>query len=191
MKRKKFLVAPSVLVIALLSTGCGAAPRHTTKAGTILDEAEAKGIALAHAGVTESDVRFVRVRLEEDDGRQEYEIEFYRDTTEYDYDIDALTGTILSYDHDAESAPPVPKNPETPPSEPPSSALMDADGAKAAALAHAGFKENEVARLRIELDYDDGRAEYDVEFHVGGIAYTYEIHAVSGKILSYEAEQDD
>ena len=63
--------------------------------------------------------------------------------------------------------------------------------AKNIALTHAGFAENEVRRLRVEFDYDDGRAEYDVEFDVGQIEYSYEIDAVNGNILSYEAEMDD
>ena len=63
----------------------------------------AKEIALAHAGLEETDVTFVKSWLETDDGRQEYEIEFYRGNTEYDYDIDALTGDIVNYDSDAEN----------------------------------------------------------------------------------------
>ena len=52
--------------------------------------------ALEHAGLTEADVTFVHVKLDRDDGRLEYEVEFYKDNTEYDYDIDANTGEILS-----------------------------------------------------------------------------------------------
>ena len=35
-----------------------------------------------------------------DDGRHIYEVEFYVDRQEYDYDIDASTGTIVSKDYD-------------------------------------------------------------------------------------------
>ena len=46
-----------------------------------------------------------------DDGRMEYEVEFWSGTTEYDYDIDALTGEIRSYDRDIEgyNIPPRPR----------------------------------------------------------------------------------
>ena len=56
--------------------------------------------------VTADDVVFVECELGRDDGRLEYEIEFIRRTgssyTEYDYEIDANTGAIVSTDRDAE-----------------------------------------------------------------------------------------
>ena len=51
--------------------------------------------ALEDAGLSESDVNVVRCGLDYDDGRTEYEIEFYKDRTEYDYTLDAFTGEIL------------------------------------------------------------------------------------------------
>ncbi|MDR0382084.1 MAG: PepSY domain-containing protein, partial [Oscillospiraceae bacterium] len=56
---------------------------------------------------------------------------------------------------------------------------------------HAGYTADGVRRLRAERDYDDGRFEYEVEFYVGNIEYSYEIDAASGTVLHYEAEQDD
>lgn len=43
---------------------------------------------------------FLRANLDWDDGRMKYEVEFYSGTTEYDYDIDAVTGAILSCDRE-------------------------------------------------------------------------------------------
>ncbi|MBR4291854.1 MAG: PepSY domain-containing protein [Oscillospiraceae bacterium] len=62
---------------------------------------------------------------------------------------------------------------------------------KSIALAHAGLSETDVTRLRVEFDYDDGRAEYEVDFHHGSYEYDYEIDAVSGKILSWDEDFDD
>ena len=67
-----------------------------------ISEAQAKQIALQNAGLKESEVTFVKCGLDMDDGRMEYEIEFYRGNLEYDYDIDAVTGAIVSMDRDAE-----------------------------------------------------------------------------------------
>ena len=61
----------------------------------------------------------------------------------------------------------------------------------AIALKDAGLAENQVTRLKAEFDYDDGRPEYDVEFKYDGWEYEYEIHAESGKILSYDKDWDD
>ena len=99
MKSKKGVVLELSLAIVFLLTGVFAAVpvADAAAASGRIDEAGAKEIALAHAGLKESDVDFIRVRLDYDDRRQEYEVEFYRGNVEYDYDIDALTGEIVSY----------------------------------------------------------------------------------------------
>ncbi|NBJ91673.1 PepSY domain-containing protein [Parablautia muri] len=60
----------------------------------------AKEIALNHANLKESDVRFAKAKLENDDGSVEYEIEFYFERAEYGYTIDAVSGNIIEYDVD-------------------------------------------------------------------------------------------
>lgn len=60
----------------------------------------AKAIAVGHAGVKSSDVVFSKAKLERDDGKLVYEIEFYSNYAEYDYTIDASSGTILEYETD-------------------------------------------------------------------------------------------
>lgn len=68
-------------------------------------------------------------------------------------------------------------------------AVTESD-AKSIALNSAGFSETDVTGLRVEIDRDDGRTEYDVEFYVGNVEYSYEIDAVSGEILSSEIDRD-
>ena len=53
---------------------------------------KAKAIALNHAGISASQVVFVKVDKEYDDGRLHYDVEFYSGNKEYDYEIDAITG---------------------------------------------------------------------------------------------------
>ena len=65
-----------------------------------ITEAEAQAIALEHAGLAEADVSRLEVRKDFDDGRQEYDVEFHVDRLEYEYEIDAVTGKILSFDKD-------------------------------------------------------------------------------------------
>ena len=62
----------------------------------------AKQIALADAKVALKDVTFIKTELDNEDGRAVYEIEFYSGNVEYDYDIDALSGEIISNDFDIE-----------------------------------------------------------------------------------------
>ena len=56
---------------------------------------EAKKIALEDAGLKESEVRMSRVKYKWDDGRQVFDVEFYSDWAEYEYNLDAVTGEIL------------------------------------------------------------------------------------------------
>ena len=151
-----------------------------------LTEADARRIALEHAGLSESDVAFIRTNKERDDGRIEYDIEFSGGAIKYDYTIDAETGEILSFESDdadenvtfsfdaADAPPPV----------------IGQDEAKSVALTHAGVSETDASRMKIELDRDDGRAKYEVEFYAGRVEYGYEIDAASGEILSFEMDND-
>lgn len=63
--------------------------------------------------------------------------------------------------------------------------------AKNIALTHAGLSAGDVTRLRTEFDYDDGRAEYEVDFHHGGYEYDYEIDAESGAIRNWDKDRED
>ena len=60
----------------------------------------ALAIALEHAGVTEDQISWLKNKLDYDNGRKVYEIEFNVGRTEYDYDIDAVSGRILEYSID-------------------------------------------------------------------------------------------
>jgi calsequestrin-1 len=51
-----------------------------------------------------ADVTFSKAKLDNDDGRLEYEIEFFRDGVEYDYTIDAVNGSILECDSEYQEA---------------------------------------------------------------------------------------
>ena len=72
----------------------GAAPNA---AAAIIDIEEAKRIALDHAGLSADAVKHMNAYLEYDDGIEQYEVQFYEGTTEYEYSIDAVNGTVLGY----------------------------------------------------------------------------------------------
>lgn len=74
-------------------------PQPVGSANRLIAE-EAKVIALQHAALTEDAVRFLRVEFDYDDGVPRYEVEFVADGWEYEYDIHAQTGAILSFDKD-------------------------------------------------------------------------------------------
>ena len=60
----------------------------------------AKEIVLEHANLTNTDVLFSKVELDVDYRIATYEIEFYYNYFEYDYEINALTEEILKYERE-------------------------------------------------------------------------------------------
>ena len=147
---------------------------------------EAKAIALKDAGLKEKDVIFVTAKVDYDDGRKYYDVEFYYNGMEYDYEINAENGRIVDFDKDFEGQRPVVKEEKKE-----TAVELTAEKAKAIALKHAGLKESEVTHLKAEKDRDDGRIKYDVEFQKGRMEYDYEIDAETGKILKADKEYDD
>ena len=61
---------------------------------------KAKSITLKDAGFRPSFVTFEKALLKKDDGKIIYEIEFFTSTYEYEYEVDAYNGAILSKDVD-------------------------------------------------------------------------------------------
>lgn len=77
-----------------------APPAQNPGAASYISIDQAKSIAVGHAGLSLSEVRFSKAKLENDDGYTVYEIEFYKDRMEYEYTINATDGSILEYDSD-------------------------------------------------------------------------------------------
>ena len=72
-----------------------AAPNDTAPIST----AAAKQAALSHAGV--SDAVWTKAQFDRSDGRYIYELEFIADNTEFDYEIDALSGTVIKAERES------------------------------------------------------------------------------------------
>lgn len=71
-----------------------------TTPSTAITKEKAESIALSHAGFTSEEVSHLYTELDFDDGIYKYEVQFYHGSLEYDYDIHAETGTIISFDKD-------------------------------------------------------------------------------------------
>lgn len=97
--------AISALAIGVVATGgmvalsaCGSGNATEVSAGNeqILGTDAAVAIAMANLGIKESEASQVSVLYNVDDGVPEYDIEFYYGNTEYDFEIHAKTGEIIS-----------------------------------------------------------------------------------------------
>lgn len=69
--------------------------QNTSDGTSFIDAAEAKRIALNHAGLSESDIRGYGIETDRDYGVTVYEIEFKSGAYEYDYEINAETGAVI------------------------------------------------------------------------------------------------
>ena len=152
---------------------------NSTGTGLITED-RAREIALTHAGLTADQASFVRAKLDWDDGRQVYDVEFYTaDYKEYDYEIDAASGEILSFDYDAEYYAPS-SGTDT------GDYIGEAEAKRIALAEVSGAADSDVRYAR--LDWDDGRAEYEVKIVLGTTEYEFEIDAVTGVILSRDSD---
>ena len=109
---------------------------------------------------------------------------------EFEYLVDAYTGKVLSGQKDLLATAPV-GDETAKPTVPSGGADIGHAKAKSVALNHAGVSEGKAYDMDIELDDEDGRLIYEVEFKSGGREYSYEIDASSGAILKHEAELDN
>lgn len=91
MKKKVIAGLAAVLAVGVF-TGCGAFGGKDIGRDAALDA------ALGDAGVNESDTTRLKVSEDHDDGRKTYEVRFDADGKEYDYEIAAADGKILSAD---------------------------------------------------------------------------------------------
>ena len=147
----------------------------------VIGKQKAQEIALADAGVAAGDALHLIVKPDWDDGVRIYEVEFYTASQEYDYEIHAETGDILSRDREAEW---------NGTAAPGSTTDIGEAKAKSVALSHAGISESDTSYIYAKKDWDDGRWAYDVEFWADGKEYDYEILASDGTILSYDYDAE-
>jgi len=174
-----------------------AQPKSNNASGDIGIE-KANEIAISHAGLSSGSVSFVKAKLDTEDGVKVYDIEFYSGNVEYDYEINAATGAIVSFDQDIENyeIPTQPAAPTQAATQPQTAAptqaassVISVDKAKQIALSHAGV--SGASFKKVKLDKDDGVRVYEIEFKVGNVEYEYDIDASSGAIISSSSEIDD
>ena len=78
-------------------TSAAAPAQNATGTGTV-DEAAAQKIALEHAGVKAADATITKSKLDYEDGHPEYEGKIIYGGTEYEFTIDAATGSVMEWD---------------------------------------------------------------------------------------------
>ncbi|MCD8161688.1 MAG: PepSY domain-containing protein, partial [Clostridiales bacterium] len=170
------VVKKEVELVDLAETGTAEAAQLTLE--------EARTAALADAGLTAEEVTFTQGKLDEDDGITVYDIEFYTDTHEYEYEINAATGAVYSKSKETLTTAGTGNTDTTTEA----AGQLTLDEAKAVALADAGAAEADVTYTKAKLDTEDGAAVYDIEFYTATQEFEYEINAATGAIVDKSVE---
>lgn len=162
-------------VPATAQTSAAAPAQNATGTGTV-DEAAQK-IALEHAGVKAADATITKSKLDYEDGRQVYDIEWYAGGAKYDYEIAADTGEIISSAYEEKTMGADSKN----------VTVSEADAKKTALDRVSGATDKDLYEWK--LDYDDGRPEYEGKIIYGGTEYEFTIDAATGSVMEWDAEK--
>ncbi len=149
-----------------------------------ITEAQAKDIALKHAGVSAGQAHFTKMKLDREFGRSEYELEFYVGNVEYDYEIDAASGAVRKFSRETHATAPFRNDAHGGPQ---GHGLIGERKAMEIALARVpGAKPEHVRKLK--LDYDDGMQLYEGEIFYNFREYEFEINAVTGEVVGWEID---
>lgn len=163
-------------VPAQAQTSAPTTAQTVTGIGTV-DEAAAQKIALEHAGVAAADATITESKLDYEDGRQVYDIEWYAGGAKYDYEIAADTGEIISSGYEGNTAGTDGNN----------VTVSEADAKKTVLDRVSGATDKDIYEWK--LDYDDGRPEYEGKIIYGGTEYEFTIDAATGSVMEWDAEK--
>ena len=153
-----------------------ATAQNATGTGTV-DEAAAQKIALEHAGVKAADATITKSKLNYEDGRQVYDIEWYAGGAKYDYEIAADTGEIISSAYEEKTMGADSRN----------VTVSEADAKKTALDRVSGATDKNLYEWK--LDYEDGHPEYEGKIIYGGTEYEFTIDAATGSVMEWDAEK--
>ena len=157
-------------------TSAAAPAQNATGTGTV-DEAAAQKIALEHAGVKAADATITKSKLDYEDGRQVYDIEWYAGGAKYDYEIATDTGEIISSAYEEKTMGADSRN----------VTVSEADAKKTALDRVSGATDKDLYEWK--LDYEDGHPEYEGKIIYGGTEYEFTIDAATGSVMEWDAEK--
>jgi len=161
-------------------TACG--QKVNNEDMNLITEEEAKKKVVDHAGLDEAEVTFTRLKPKTKDDRQVYEVEFYHDDKEYDYELDAGTGEIIGYDHEIENRTGQNGQEDT------QTTNTDIGEDKAREIIMEQAPEAAQSDIVIRRDTNDGAVVYKGTVAYGEKNYEFTIDAVNGSITKWEEE---
>lgn len=191
MKQKTLLWVMGLII--LLFAGCSQQQSQMSYIGA----ESAKKTALEAASLTEQEVSSISTDITTRDGLDYYQVCFKAAGQSYQYNIDALTGVVISAEGPIGAGQQGTENPGskefagTTLQNPSSNGYIGEEEARRIALEHAKLEENQVTFVSSSLEFDDGQWEYDVEFYTADYKeYDYEIDAYTGAVISFDYDAE-
>lgn len=164
-------------------TNNGDISTHNYQSPGVITEEQAKQIAFDHAKVNPSAIQHIRVKTDFEMGQEVYDIQFYYDTKEYDYDIAKSNGNIISYDQEIEDDFFFYNQTQTSPS---NTASLTKDEAVQMVLQR--LPEANANNIRIYQDYDDGRLQFEGSVYVNFKEYEFSIDAQTKQFTEWSLD---
>lgn len=174
---------------------------------------KAKEIALAQAGINSSQAKFTEKDFDFEKNVPVYDLEFIANNIKYEYNIDAITGKVVSAEHEnilADNKDDIYDNDdaddkydddrydddrydkdddiEVVPSKK-EEKYISKDKAKSIALNRAKLNENNVKFTSVKLDRENGKAVYEIEFTSNGFEYDCDVNAINGKVIDFDKDR--
>ena len=186
---KTKIIVGAIAIVSSMALGAGSmfAVGQIVK-GNSIGEENARNFAYVDAGVQPEGTIVDRTEFTMEKGIFVYDVGFRTNDTHYAYLIDSMSGTIIEKEIETVSG--GSKSPDVDLAEGVQQEKIGVDKAKQIALSKAGVASGDAVFSKANLEYDNGKQIYDIEFIVVGKAkYEYEIDAVAGNVLEENIEK--
>jgi len=145
----------------------------------VLSSEEVMVIVLAELSINEREILELETKLTMENELAYYEIEFELLGEEYQLEVSAIDGSILTNNmDDADDDNKDDKDADFP------TDLLSSEEVMVIVLAELSINESEILELEIEQEMEDGFAYYEIEFELLGEEYQLEVSAIDGSILT-------
>lgn len=140
----------------------------------IISKEQAEIIVLENADMEAKDISRLKTKIENYYGKDIYDIEFYADNKEYNYNVDMYGGEILAMDYEIDkkyyaklSGKPV-------------------DEAGAIELVKAQIPNCTTGDIKLKLEHDDDYLQYEGRAQVNGVLYEFTIDKNTGTFVEWK-----
>ena len=172
---KKLLIVFFITVMGVPANGNSAKETKTVRVLNVdvkISIAQAKQLALDHSKVAKNTAKMTKIRLDKENKKFIYEIEFYTERKKYKYNIDANTGKVLSYSEKERTS---------------ASTVIRDDGK----IINTNGSDTEIINVtNIQLDNEKERMIYEGRIVYKNTEYKFDIDAITGEVINWEVNEN-